>query len=112
MKLYKYLSFDFAVRLLKQGAVRFAPPTAFNDPFELHPSFDLMSKEDIQKLPDDPNNPGQKLISPETMQEVCAALGPGIQRAMAKYSGCLDNMPCGITKLPNTLWIAYSAFYV
>jgi hypothetical protein len=87
LKLYKYLGFDSAVRLLKQGAVRFTPATAFNDPFELNPSFDLMSKEDISRLPDDPNNPGQKLFSQDAMTEMFAALGPGIQRAMAQHAG-------------------------
>ena len=87
MKLYKYLSFDSGKRLLQHGCARFTPPTDFNDPFELNPSFDLLSQADYNQLPDDPDCPGQKLLNQETLAPMFAALGPGIQKAMAQHAG-------------------------
>lgn len=85
MKLYKYMPFVSAKRILTEGCIRFTPPTAFNDPFELNPSFDLFSKQDIENLPDDPANPGQKLLSPEAIQEMLWTLSPGISRLIGQH---------------------------
>ena len=41
--LYKYFPIE-RQDVLRNGLVRFTQPGDFNDPFELHPSYDLMSK--------------------------------------------------------------------
>lgn len=85
--LYKYV--PYARRdILESGLLRFTQPGDFNDPFELHPSFDLMSKADIARLPeapgqDDQSGPKARLLTPEAMQAMFSALMPGIQRTIA-----------------------------
>lgn len=87
MKLYKYMSFSSAVRLLADGCVRFTQPGDFNDPFEMNPSFDLMSKQDLGALPDAPESPGMKILTPEAIRSMMLAILPGLQKSVAKHAG-------------------------
>lgn len=87
MKLYKYMRLSDAERLLHQGALRFTQPSAFNDSFELNPSFDLMSKQDLAALPDAPDAPGMKILTPEALQSMFAAVMPGLVRTMSQHAG-------------------------
>lgn len=87
--LYKYVPFERR-DILTNGLIRFTQPGDFNDPFELHPSFDLMSKADIARLPEAPgqeDNTGPKacLLTPEALQSMFSVLMPGIQRVMAGH---------------------------
>lgn len=76
-----------AERFLAQGALRFSQPSVFNDPFELNPSFDLMSKQDLAALPDAPDAPGMKILTAEALQSMLAAVMPGLARTMAQHEG-------------------------
>lgn len=38
MELYKYLKLSVGLKVLQTGLIRFSPPRAFNDPFELKPN--------------------------------------------------------------------------
>ncbi len=87
MKLYKYMSFESAIRLLRDGCVRFTQPGDFNDPFEMNPSFDLMSKQDLDGLPDAPDVPGMKILTPEALKSMFAAILPGLQKEISKHAG-------------------------
>lgn len=85
--LYKYASYDRR-DALQSGLFRFKQPGDFNDPFELHPSFDLMSKADIALLPEVPgqerqSGPKVRLLTPEALQAMMTRLLPGIQRTVA-----------------------------
>ena len=85
--LYKYVPYDRR-DVLENGLLRFTQPGDFNDPFELHPSFDLMSKADIAQLPEAPGQEGQtepkaRLLTPEALQSMMQTLMPGIQRTIA-----------------------------
>lgn len=84
--LYKYVPIERR-DILENGLLRFTQPGDFNDPFELHPSFDLMSKADIARLPEAPGQEGQSgpkaLLTPEVMQEMLLTLMPGILRTIA-----------------------------
>jgi hypothetical protein len=98
--LYKYVPF---VRkdILETRLLRFTQPGCFNDPFEMHPSFDLMSKADIAKLPVAPGQDGHpgpetRLLTRESLAAMLNTLMPGIQRtieATVKGQGAwsLDN---------------------
>ena len=46
LMLYKYVTFE-RKDILENQLIRFTQPGCFNDPFEMHPSFDLMSKAGI-----------------------------------------------------------------
>lgn len=87
MKLYKYVSLESAFRLLRDGCVRFTQPGDFNDPFEMNPSFDLMSKQDINLLPDAPDGSGMKVLTPEALQSMFAAILPGLQKSISRHAG-------------------------
>ena len=84
--LYKYMPFA-RLDVLENALIRFTQPGDFNDPFELHPSFDLMSKADLAKLPDAPQETGStgpkmKLLTPEALHGMLSTLMPGIQRVV------------------------------
>jgi Protein of unknown function (DUF2971) len=81
------MSLSSAARLLTEGCVRFTQPGDFNDPFEMNPSFDLMSKQDLAALPDAPESPGMKILTPEALQSMLQAIQPGLQRAMSQHTG-------------------------
>jgi hypothetical protein len=87
VKLYKYMSRESAIRLLTDGCVRFTQPGDFNDPFELKPSFQLMSKQDLDALPDAPDSPGMKVLTPEAIQSMMASILPGLQKSVANHEG-------------------------
>lgn len=84
--LYKYVSFD-RIDILKNGLIRLTQPGDFNDPFELHPSFDLMSRADIAALPDAPETDAtgrnMKILTPEALQQMFAALAPGFSKVIS-----------------------------
>jgi len=129
--LYKYVTFD-RKDILENRLIRFTQPGCFNDPFEMHPSFDLMSKADLAALPDAPHQEGveapkMKLLTPEALNAMFTALMPGIQRAIratvAGQGACaLDNNLIArsvfdekygifcLTDLPNNLlmWAHYA----
>ena len=48
--LYKYCDLARGLSILHKSRIRLTQPSDFNDPFELHPEFQLMSKEDIAAL--------------------------------------------------------------
>lgn len=77
--IYKYVPFE-RKDILENGVIRFTQPGAFNDPFEMHPSFDLMSKADMAALPDAPDRPGMKLLTPEALGAMFSALREGLRR--------------------------------
>lgn len=84
--LYKYV--DYPRRsILEDGLIRFTQPSAFNDPFEMHPSFDLMSKADIASLPKAPQQEGQpssgRTLTPEVIASMLTTVMPGLQQAIA-----------------------------
>lgn len=83
--LFKYCSFMRAIEILKSAKIRLTQPSDFNDPFEMHPEFQLMSKEDIAELPpalDEQGNvvPGMRQLTPEAMHRMFAAVLPHIAR--------------------------------
>jgi Protein of unknown function (DUF2971) len=86
--IYKYFPLERR-DVLENLLIRFTQPGDFNDPFELHPSFDLMSKTDIAALHEAPgqeNNHSNKarVLTPEALQQMFSVLMPGIQRTMAE----------------------------
>lgn len=88
--LYKYFPIERR-DLLESQLVRFTQPGDFNDPFELHPSYDLMSKADIAALPEAPGQEGSegpkmRLLTPEVMQAMFASVLPGLQKQIAMRS--------------------------
>lgn len=84
--LYKYFPLDRR-HVLENGLIRFTQPGNFNDPFELHPSFDLMSKSDIAALPEAPGQKGMRILTPEAIQAMINAIRPGLEKEMARHSG-------------------------
>lgn len=68
--LYKYLPMKRR-DILERGMIRFSQPGDFNDPFDLNPRFQLMSKADLAR-------------GPQAFQEMLRTLQPGIQRASAE----------------------------
>lgn len=70
--------------ILRNRKIRLTQPSEFNDPFELHPSFDLMSKADISELPDAPPDAdgtpsGMKVLTHEAIQRMLSAVLPVLQ---------------------------------
>lgn len=49
MPIYKYVSFEGAMRFLSTWKLRITPPLDFNDPFELRPGIELMSENFLQQ---------------------------------------------------------------
>jgi hypothetical protein len=89
--LYKYFPIERR-DVLERQLVRFTQPGDFNDPFELHPSYDLMSQADIAALPEAPGQEGtegpkMRLLTPEAMQAMIAAVLPGLQKQIAQRAG-------------------------
>src|SRR4030067_3394443 len=85
--LYKYVPFE-RKDILENCLVRFTQPGDFNDPFEMRPSFDLMSKADIANLPEDPGQEGitgakARILTPKVLSAMLNTLMPGIQRTIA-----------------------------
>lgn len=85
--LYKYVPFD-RKDILETRLIRFTQPGGFNDPFEMRPSFDLMSRADIAKLPEAPGQEGTtgpkaRILTNEALSAMMNALLPGIQRTIA-----------------------------
>lgn len=97
--LYKYFPIERS-EFLANRLIRFTQPGDFNDPFELHPSFDLMSKADIAALPPAPGHEGpegtMRLLTTEALQAMVTAVLPGLQQQLAQHAGqegayALDN---------------------
>lgn len=97
--LYKYFAIERS-EFLSNRLIRFTQPSDFNDPFELHPSFDLMSKADIAALPPAPGHEGpegrMRVLTPEALQAMFAAVLPGLQKQLAQHANhegayALDN---------------------
>jgi Protein of unknown function (DUF2971) len=89
--LYKYCPLERR-DILENGLIRFTQPGDFNDPFELHPSFDLMSKADLAALPEAPgqegiDGPKMHRLTPEAMQTMFGAILPGLQNQLAQHAG-------------------------
>lgn len=83
--LYKYVNYERANALLTTKQIRFTQPSDFNDPFELHPEFQLMSREDIADLPpalDESGNviAGMRQLTPEALQRMMSAVMPHLAR--------------------------------
>lgn len=104
--LYKYMTFQRAHVLLTTRHIRLTQPCDFNDPFELHPEFQLMSREDIAALPPaiDENGEvikGMRQLTPEAMQSMLSAVLPHIARIQSAYqqfpeaSFAIDNNAVG-----------------
>jgi hypothetical protein len=97
--LYKYFPIERS-EFLSNRLIRFTQPSDFNDPFELHPSFDLMSKADIAALPLVPGHEGPEgrmhVLTPEALQAMFTAVLPGLQKQLAQHANhegtfALDN---------------------
>jgi hypothetical protein len=83
--LYKYVTFHRAQLFLTTGQIRLTQPSDFNDPFELHPEFQLMSREDIAALPPaldekDEIVEGMRQLTPEAMRRMMSAVVPHLAR--------------------------------
>jgi hypothetical protein len=49
MELFKYLKSDVGLKVFETGLIRFSPPSAFNDPFELKPNIcDFLQPDPIE----------------------------------------------------------------
>jgi hypothetical protein len=83
--LYKYFAIERS-EFLSNRLLRFTQPGDFNDPFELHPSADLMSKTDIAALPPAPGREGMHILTPEALQAMFTAFLPGLQKQMAQHA--------------------------
>jgi Protein of unknown function (DUF2971) len=87
--LYKYFPIERS-EFLNNRLLRFTQPGDFNDPFELHPSVDLMSKADIAALPPAPGHEGpdgrMRILTPEASQAMLTAFLPGLQKQMAQHA--------------------------
>jgi Protein of unknown function (DUF2971) len=96
--LYKYFP-SSRYSFIADRLVRFTQPGDFNDPFELHPSFDLMSKADLAKLPAAPGHEADgrmRILTPEALEKMFVAILPGLRKQMAQHAGhegayALDN---------------------
>ena len=87
--LYKYFQIERS-EFLSNRLLRFTQPGDFNDPFELHPSADLMSKADIAALPPAPGHEGpdgrMRILTHEALQAMLTAFLPGLQKQMAQHA--------------------------
>ena len=89
--LYEYFPIERR-DVLENGLIRLTQPGDFNDPFELHPSFDLMSKADLAALPEAPGQEGNagpkmRVLTQEALGRMFGAILPGLQRQMAAHAG-------------------------
>lgn len=83
--LFKYCSFARAIEILRTQKIRLTQPSDFNDPFEMHPDFQLMSQEDIEELPpvlDENGNAIKEMrqLTPEALNRMLAAVHPHLTR--------------------------------
>lgn len=83
--LFKYCSFARAIDILRTERIRLTQPSDFNDPFEIHPEFQLMSKEDIAELPlalDEEGNaiPGTHQLTPAALERIFSAILPQLAK--------------------------------
>lgn len=63
MPLYKYIVPD-RIDILQRGQIRFTPPGALNDPFELRPFFEhLMTNDEVREMADSDELQRQTLVS-------------------------------------------------
>lgn len=83
--LYKYFPMD-RTGFLSNRLIRFTQPGDFNDPFELHPSFDLLSKADIAALPLAPGG-STRILTPAALQAMFSAIQPGIKKQLSQHAG-------------------------
>lgn len=100
--LFKYASYSRALEILTTRKVRLTQPSDFNDPFELHPQFQLMSKEDIEALPpaideEGKTVPGSRQLTAEAMQRMIEAAQPLFTNMM----GTLPNSPGTASMIDN-----------
>lgn len=88
--LYKYFPPERS-EFLSNRLLRFTQPGDFNDPFEMHPSADLMSKADLAALPPAPGHEGpdgrMRILTPQALQGMLSAFLPGIQKQVAQHQG-------------------------
>lgn len=106
--LYKYLDLP-RIDILQNSLIRFTQPGAFNDPFELKPSFDLMSKKDISAMNEAikkncSTDEERKAKTAEELNKMLTTLAMGINRVTEK----IEN-PVGCYSLNNNE-IASSVF--
>lgn len=101
--LFKYVSFKRALDILKSQRIRLTQPSDFNDPFELHPEFQLMSQEDIADLPpalDEQGNviPGMRQLTHAAINRMVAAVLPHLAQVAPVHQGAafsIDNNAVG-----------------
>jgi Protein of unknown function (DUF2971) len=89
--LYKYTSCTRAHEILTTRRIRLSQPSDFNDPFELHPEFQLMSAEDIAALPQALDErgvpiPNMRQLTPDALNMMMAAALPHLQRVLPLHS--------------------------
>lgn len=89
--LYKYVPIE-RLDVLRFGRVRLTQPGALNDPFELQPSFDPMSKADLAALPEAPGQEGvagpkMRQMGPGALMKLLTAIGPGLRLEIQKHEG-------------------------
>lgn len=77
MSLYKYVGIK-GKRVLETLAVRLSQPAAFNDPFDVSPKFQLLSKAEISGLPAG-TQPGTHQLTPEVIKAMLGAVAGGIE---------------------------------
>jgi hypothetical protein len=100
--LYKYCTFGRGMGILQTQRIRLTQPSDFNDPFEMHPEFQLMSQEDIAELPpalDDQGNaiPGSHVLTPEVLFKLLSFVQPQIER----FQSLNQNEPGAIFAIDN-----------
>jgi hypothetical protein len=92
--LYKYVP-QARIDVLENLLIRFTQPGAFNDPFEMRPDFQLLSKVDQEKLPkaDQYGAGGVRLLTPEAVTQMLEIASAALMRKAASASGsfALDN---------------------
>lgn len=107
--LYKYVSADRGLKIIRNRTVRFTPPSEFNDPFEFCPTLDLASiKEAYLRLPHCQAAVRQGVARAELMrgfQRFCLGVAHVIsERTSATGVLCLSERP----DIP-LMWSHYAA---
>jgi hypothetical protein len=80
--LYKYVPIE-RLDIISNGLIRFTQPGDFNDPFELHPSFDLLSRADIATLNAAPDD----FARADLFNKMISAIMPGLARMTQDLEG-------------------------
>jgi len=80
--LYKYVRIERFAKI-SQGLIRFTQPGDFNDPFELHPSFDLLSRADKVALNAAPDN----VARANEFTKMISSIMPGLSRITQNLDG-------------------------